>query len=386
MSIFNSLGSNYTLKTVGAALFTPHKKKYHELLTAYLEKKYKRRVVLTYKGREALTLGLAALTLPKNTRVAFNGFTCDTIHKTIISAGLTPVAVDIEKGTLHFSAKELQETLKKHPDIKAVIVQNTLGIPCDIGAIAAICKKNSCILIEDLAHSVGATYTTGQEAGAVGDFTVLSFSQDKIIDAISGGAVIVKNGVHYKRYTLKTVPKLQQLKDRLYPLLTFIIRQTYPFGFGKLLHFCLKKIHALSQPMTYLNHNNAHGLPAWQCRLALQEFMHLESNLVHRRVIAQIYADHLPSSPLSKKITDHIQRSANLRFPIFTGHRNQLIAYLKKHGIYAADTWYDRIIAYDLVLSQQTAETIVNLPTHAAISEKDALHIVSCINQWKQPS
>ena len=42
----------------------------------------------------------------------------------------------------------------------------------------AICKEKDIVLIEDLAHCVGAKYLNGKEAGNVGDLVVLSFSQD----------------------------------------------------------------------------------------------------------------------------------------------------------------------------------------------------------------
>lgn len=183
MSIFNSLGSNYDFKFVLKSLFS----KRDGDLKNFLEKKYKGQVILTYKGRDAIEMALSGL--PPGSLVAINGFTCFAVYEAIKKAGMEALYLDIEKGELNFSP----ESLKKAGNVKAVIIQNTLGYPCDIEKIAQVCKENKIILIEDLAHCVGTRYESGIEAGTVGDFVALSFSQDKMIDAISGGALIKKN-------------------------------------------------------------------------------------------------------------------------------------------------------------------------------------------------
>lgn len=180
MSIFNSLGSNYDFKFVLKALFSRREGD----LKKFLESKYQGKVTLTYKGRDALELALADL--PKESLVGINGFTCFAVYEAIKKAGHQALYLDIEKGELNFSA----DTLKRAVNVKAVIIQNTLGYPCDIEKIAQICQENKIILIEDLAHSVGTRYKNGVEAGMIGDYVALSFSQDKMIDAVSGGALI----------------------------------------------------------------------------------------------------------------------------------------------------------------------------------------------------
>lgn len=183
MSIFNSLGSNYDFNFVLKSLFS----RGDGHLKSFLENKYKGQVTLVYKGRDAIELALS--NLPKRSFIGINGFTCFAVYEAIKKAGMEVSYLDIEKGELNFSA----QTLKKATNLKAVIIQNTLGYPCDIEKIAQICQENKIILIEDLAHCVGTKYENGMEAGMMGDFVVLSFSQDKIADAVSGGALIKRN-------------------------------------------------------------------------------------------------------------------------------------------------------------------------------------------------
>jgi dTDP-4-amino-4,6-dideoxygalactose transaminase len=105
------------------------------------------------------------LCLPKETAVvAFNGFTCYAVYKAVRNAGCAIVYLDIHDRDLHFSPEVLQSALQKNQAIKVVIIQNTLGYPCDIEKLSKSASKNI-ILIEDLAHSIGARYTNNQEAG-----------------------------------------------------------------------------------------------------------------------------------------------------------------------------------------------------------------------------
>lgn len=389
MNIFNSLGSNYNFSFVLKALFASNNKSYSSNLVNFLEGKYQGKATLLYKGREAIELGLKSLNLPSGSFVAINGFTCFAVYEAVKKANLNLEYLDIEKGQLNFSADELKKHLKKNPKIKVVIVQNTLGYPCQIEQIAKICKENSIVLIEDLAHCVGTKYEDGQEAGSFGDMVVLSFSQDKIIDGISGGALIFKKDL---RLHLEGVNVKQQILSRLYPFFTFAIRNTYNFGLGKIFHKLLKNFKLLSGPMDQLK-GDLHQLPSWYCQLINLAFAEAEKNLNHRRKISTIYVNNINPKITSPKINSTINLSSNLRFPIFVNNRNKFIKYLKTFGIFVSDIWYDAPIAPKKYLhktdyqnqcpnSEITSEEILNLPTHQFVLEKDAERIAKLINQW----
>ena len=390
MNIFNSLGSNYSLKYVLKSLFADSGGQDRKLKN-FLEEKYNGKAILAYKGREALTLALKILNLPEKTGVAINGFTCLAVYKAIEEAGLTPICLDLEgKNTdLNFTAETFENILKENKNIRVVVVQNTLGYPCNIERIAKICNEKNIILIEDLAHCVGTKYQDGKEAGSAGDFVALSFSQDKIIDAVSGGALVIRNK-KYNNLTIQqfhNVSKYQQFKDRLYPYLTYKIRFLYHLGLGKLLHFLIKKLNVLSKPMQEGLYD-LYSLPDWYCNLALDEFSKLTQQLNHRKEIAKIYAKNLNKKILQSRITNQITLSSNLRFPIFVENlpagrqgRNSLIKHLKSFKIFVSDIWYDDV-APQCPNAVEISKKILNLPTHINVTEKDALRITERINVW----
>jgi lipid II:glycine glycyltransferase (peptidoglycan interpeptide bridge formation enzyme)/dTDP-4-amino-4,6-dideoxygalactose transaminase len=417
MNIFNSLGSNYNFGFVLKALFANNKPSHSSNLRSFLEKKYHGKAILVYKGREAIGLALEILDLPKGSVVAINGFTCFAVYKAVQTTGYEPICLDLDNNfDLNFSAQVLSKAIKQNPKIKVVIVQNTLGYPCYIEKIAKTCHENDLILIEDLAHCVGTKYKNGEEAGTIGDFVVLSFRQDKIIDAVSGGSLIIRNKKYQNYYSSSEVsdskrsrevftsdssrltsfartisistdsnlrPK-QQLLDRLYPLFTFKIRKTYKIGLGKLIHFTLKKLNLLSKPMNESFYDK-YDLPNWYAYLALDGLNKLTKNLEHRKKIAAIYNSILNKKICSKSIGENIKLSSNLRFPIFVENRKSLIDYLKKQGVYISDIWYDSVD--EAITNAKTiSDRILNLPTHINVREIDAKNIAQKINHYYSSS
>ncbi len=382
--IFNSLGSNYNATYVLRSLFKQDKGA-RKSLELYLESKYKGKAQLVYKGRQGITVALECLNLPANSEVGIAAFTCVAVVDAIKSAGLTPLFLDINKDTLNFTAQTLKDSLKKSK-VRVVIVQNTLGYACDIEKIFKICKEKNLILIEDLAHSIGTIYSNGQEAGTVGDFAIFSFGQDKAVDSVSGGAVVARN----TKYTIPTIEKTDKTttRDKIYPLLTFVIRKTYFLQLGKVIHFISSICGILSNPMKPGTQKN---MSDWHAMLALNEFHELEKNLLHRRKIARIYSENIHKKVLSKHVCSTIEKATHLRYPIFFERRNELINVLKKHNAYLSSVWYKNPVSSSKISeseksispeSDSVMLSILNLPTHINTTLKDARKISNIINAY----
>jgi perosamine synthetase len=391
MHIFNSLGSNYNFRFVWQALFSNDFKPHTDDLKLLLEKKYFGKATLVYKGREAIFLALKAAQLPADSYVAINGFTCYAVYEAV-RAGLNVHYLDIAPKSLHFSAIELEKALQENPKIRAVIIQNTLGAPCDIEVIATVCKKNNLVLIEDLAHSVGAVHSGGQEAGSFGDFLALSFGRDKIIDAASGGALIIRSRKYqdYKMPKLHRVDQAQQLRDMFYPLLTWKVRAAYEIGLGKPLHFLFNKLGLLTRGLGP-SLKDPHYLPNWYSALVSRQFASLNKNLDHRRKISAIYSQTIDQK--LQFLNTYSNNTAFLRFPIVVDKRAKLIEYMKGKNIHISDIWYDAPVApakylkltnYDgkCLQAEKIAATILNLPTHINVPEETAKKIASEVNNW----
>lgn len=385
--IFNSLGSNYTFKFALNALFAVGKDSDKQELKDYLEKRYQGNAILLYKGREAIKLALKILDLPRNSKIGITGFTCYAVYQAIKESGLKPVYLDIDE-SLNFLSDKVD-------DLKVLIIQNTLGNPCDIQSFSKMCKDKNIVLIEDLAHSIGTIYKSGKEAGTVGDFTALSFSQDKAVDAVSGGALIVRNPKYsdFNNRELKDISLITRLKDRFYSILTFKVRNLYPYSLGKPFHFLLKNLNLLPKPVEAGKSIIFHTMSNWYAKLVNSSFKEFDSLLKHRREVASVYAGNLDEKIQSKDYVDNINLSSCLRFPIFVEKRQSLMNYLKEKGIFVSDIWYDAPIApskllsktdynRECPLSEKVSKKILNLPTHINVSSKDAEYISKEINKW----
>ncbi|MCC7289160.1 DegT/DnrJ/EryC1/StrS aminotransferase family protein [bacterium] len=395
--IFQSLGSNYTFNDVLQALFGLGSKSDNKKLAKLLAERYGGEVRLFYKGREAMAVGLGALPV-KGKKVAILGFTCYAVYQAVESAGAEAVYIDLPSDSLNFTVDELQKACKKHKDIAAVIVQNTLGVPAPITKIAEFCRKHDVVLVEDLAHSIGARYSSGEEAGTVGDLVCLSFSRDKVIDAVSGGALVVRNEKLRAKVGDVAVRRLSKAlgwRDRIYPLLATLVRQNYMIGLGKIFHAIFIRLGFMQKATDSSAANPAQQLPAWNARAALNCYSDLETNLNHRRLIATIYADNLPVRLLVGDVEAAVTRGTNLRFPIAVTDRDGLVADLKKFGIHVSDTWYDSPVAPPRHLSktnyqtgdcpnaERLCDTIINLPTHIGVSKMMAKLICERIERWQ---
>lgn len=392
MNIFNSLGSNHTFAFAARALFALGGDLQRKKLIEYIEARYGGSAILTYKGREALRLSLEAI--PGNGAVAINGFTCWAVYQAVQESNSTCHYLDISEASLNFKADTLREALATDPSIKAVIVQNTLGIPCDIEGIRALCEEHQIALIEDLAHSIGTMYASGKEAGTVGDFVVLSFSQDKVVDAVAGGALVVRNPKYrLPAHSPRKVRIGRQLKDRLYPLFTYVIRTTHPVGIGPALHRFLRFLRLLSRPLPDNDASDVHQLPGWYCSLILGEYRALTRTAEHRNMIAAIYAEKIDKRLQLSDDMRLLSGASNLRFPIIHYERDILIEYLRSRHVYVRDIWYDAPVGPKRYLyrtdyrgqcphAEEISRMMVNLPTHPNVSAAQAALIAGYINEW----
>ena len=90
--------------------------------------------------------------------------------------------------------KEVIDKLDKKEKNKLVILLSHIGgiINPDIEVIAELCRKENIILLEDCAHSFGATLH-GKHSGLFGDAGVYSFYATKAIPAGEGGVVVTND-------------------------------------------------------------------------------------------------------------------------------------------------------------------------------------------------
>lgn len=276
---FLGQAGNYSAGAILRHLFAFGSARDSEALREHLAKRYgtnRSRVVLYHTGRTALSEAVRAL-VPAGSEIVVTSLTCYAVFEAVKAAGCTPVFADVRFSDLHYGAKELEKVLKTHKKVRAVVIQNNLGTPCDIEAIEKTARAHGLVVIEDLAHCAGVRYKDGREAGTVGTAAALSFGKGKSIDTICGGALVLRDEKAKVPARPKDLPRFSdRLRDRIYPLLGAEIRGMYHFGVrsGRYFTSLLLHLHLIRRsadealdPSVRLTH--------WQARLALRQFRRL---------------------------------------------------------------------------------------------------------------
>lgn len=391
-----------------------------------LEESFKRYLGVKYafafnSGRSGFLAILNALNLGQGSEILLQAFTCNAAVNPIIWSGLKPVFVDIDEQTLNINPEDLERKISAKS--RAVMVQHTFGLPADLDRILKVCEKHNLILIEDCAHSLGATYqgkTLRQAQGKIGAFgkaAFFSFGRDKIISSVYGGMAVTNDD--------ELAQKLRNFQEKcnfpsrfwifqqlLHPILTnFLIIPLYGFfGLGRWVLLSFQKLKILSKAVhkkekrgekpTYIPKKMPNALAI----LALNQFKKLEKFISHQKEIAAFY-----NKNLSIHWTSHVQQGIVLpkedtervymRYPVLMRDHNtdEILKRARKKKIFLNDGWRKTPIVppdtsqskmgYTLAtcpVAEKVAQNILNLPTHINISENKAQQIVNFLKQILQ--
>lgn len=119
----------------------------------------------------------------------------------ILMAGGKPVYADVEYGTGNLAAGDIEHRITERT--RAILAVDWAGYPCDWDSILSIADKYGLAVIEDAAHSIGATYR-GRPVGAIAPFTCFSFQAIKHLTTGDGGLLCVPTSeLHEKAVQLR---------------------------------------------------------------------------------------------------------------------------------------------------------------------------------------
>lgn len=141
-------------------------------------------------GRLSLRLILEGLKRDGRDQVIVPAYTDESVPGAVVSAGLTPVFVDVHFPDGNLSPERVREKIGSRT--LAVIATHLFGRPCDLDAVGNLCAEHGTHLLEDCAHSLGAEYC-GQKVGSFGTAAFFSFAETKPFTTFGGGMVVTNN-------------------------------------------------------------------------------------------------------------------------------------------------------------------------------------------------
>ena len=155
--------------------------------------------VAVNSGTAALDIAVGSLQLPFGSEIITTPFTFVATANAIVYNGLIPVFADIQEETWNIDPIDVKKKITSKT--KAIICVDYSGQPCDMQELRQIANDHNLILIEDAAHSLGATYNA-TPIGAIADLTTFSFHPVKHITTGEGGMVTTNNAEFAKRMLL----------------------------------------------------------------------------------------------------------------------------------------------------------------------------------------
>lgn len=274
--------------------------------------------------------------------------------------GIKPVFVDIDPSTFNIDPAKIEAAIT--PKTTAIMPVHCYGRPCDIEAIKDIADKYGLKVIYDAAHAFGVEID-GKSVLNAGDLSTLSFHATKVYNTVEGGALVMHDE--------KMKTRIDQLKN---------------FGFVNETTVVAPGINSKMDEL-----RAAYGI------LNLHQ---VDKAIEARRHVASLYREALRNLP-GITIFDDIPgvRHTYPYFPIlinaseFGRTRDQLYFDMQKDNVFGRRYFYPLISTFstyrglpsasreNLPNAYHIADSVLCLPMHHALSEKDISRIISLVEK-----
>ncbi len=138
-------------------------------------------------GSDALLLALMACDIGSGDEVIVPSFTFFATASAVWRLGAVPIFADIDPATFNIDPAAIEAAITDKT--KAVIPVHLFGQCAAMDEINRIAKRNSLLVIEDVAQAIGATYGD-RVAGSIGDVGCFSFYPTKNLGGLGDGGLL----------------------------------------------------------------------------------------------------------------------------------------------------------------------------------------------------
>ena len=314
-----------------------------------------RHAISCSSGTDALLIPLMAWGIGPGDAVFTTPFTYVATAEVISILGATPVFIDVYESTFNIDCEKLESAINKvikegKLKPKAIIPVDLFGLPARYRIIDKIAKKYNLKVIEDAAQSFGGSIRD-KKVGAFGDIAATSFYPAKPLGCYGDGGAIFTNDDDLAE-ECKAIRIHGTKKDKY------------------------------NSEMIGLNGR----LDSIQAAVLLEKLSIFDDELVMRNEVNSHYRKYLNNAQHHPEGYE----SAHALFSIVLGSndkRNQLIQRLNSNNIPSVIYYKNPIhlmnafsyLGYkrgDLPVSESLSDSIVSLPMHPYLSEKDIEFII----------
>jgi perosamine synthetase len=146
--------------------------------------------VAVNSGTAALHVAAFAAGIGPGDEVITSPMTFAASSNCILYLGGKPVFADILPASMNLDPEDVERKITKQT--KAIVAVDYTGQLCDYDAIRSIAQRHNLMVIEDAAHSLGATYHE-RKVGTLNELTTFSFHPVKHITTGEGGLVVTND-------------------------------------------------------------------------------------------------------------------------------------------------------------------------------------------------
>jgi dTDP-4-amino-4,6-dideoxygalactose transaminase len=316
--------------------------------------------IASVNGTTALHVALLMCGIKPGDKVVTTPFSFIATSNSILFCGAKPIFVDIDPKTFNINPSELEETLEREKNVKAVLIVHLYGFPCDIDAILNLKRKYKFKLIEDSCQAHGAEFRN-KKVGSFGDAAAFSFYATKNMTMGEGGIVLTNDA------------KLDEYGRQLIN-------------------------HGKKDYLTHVVLGYNYRLTNIAAAIGIAQLEQVESWIAKRITNAQRYNEAFKNLsflqvPYVSKNCRHVFHQYTVRIP--STDRKNFITYLAKNGI-KSGIYYNTVLykqlfyknlGYEFVVckeAEKAANEVLSLPVHPSLSRADMNKIIKVVKSYRK--
>jgi len=329
----------------------PKVAEFEEKFAEYIGTKY---AVATSSGTTALHVALLSCGIKKGDEVITTSFSFAATGNSILYTGAKPVFIDIDPGTFNIDPNKIEDAITEKT--KAIMPVQLYGQAADMDKINEIAKKHQLCVIEDAAQAHGSTYKD-TKVGNIGDMACFSFYPTKNMTTSEGGMITTNNNKLAEK--ARVYRAHGETKRYEHAVLGYNFRMTdiaAAIGLAQ-----LKKIDEFNKKRI----NNA---------------KYLNKNLKNVKEII---------TPEVLSGVKHVYHQYTIK--VEKGDRDEWVKFLNENGvgtgihypipIYKQDLYINLGYNDNLEETENAANSVISLPIHPNLSEKDLDIIVKVLKE-----
>jgi dTDP-4-amino-4,6-dideoxygalactose transaminase len=336
-------------------------------------------------GKAALTLMLEALhQLSGRRHVVIPAYTCYSLPSAVRKAGLEVLPCDIGP-SFDYDCDALAKLLTRD-DVLCVVSVHLFGIPADTRRIHELCRGRGVFVLEDAAQAFGIR-RDGVLLGASGDAGFFSFGRGKHLSA-GGGGLIVSRAPEVADALVRVTARLPApaAGQNLQALVTLLAMRwlispaLYWLPAGLPFLRLGETIFHEDFPVRRLSAFQAHLLHDWAVQVERLNAIRMEHSAYYRA--------HLTTAPPVTEAVPYLRYpvvlpDAGARRRLFTDRDAARFGVSQMYPATVAEIpqLRSRLTQTRFPEAERIAASLVTLPTHPMVSERDRAQIVSLVNE-----